>query len=170
MIFSADIATTTGWAFGIPGHTHPLFGEYRMASAIASEAHVFDNFETWLDDKMAMLTPRYAFIEDVFMPKSTFVAARLYGLRAIAKMTFHRHSVRVRIVPTQTVQRFMTGQGRWPKGQKKAATMRACERLGWHPTSDNEGDALALWLYGEHEIAPRAAAERSAGPLWSKAS
>lgn len=170
MIATFDIATVTGWSFGSPGVSHPLFGEYRMAAAGASEAHVFDGFETWLDHKMTTLRPRYAFIEDVFMPKSTFVAARLYGLRAIAKMTFHRHAVRVRIIPTQTVQRFMTGQGRWPKGQKKAATMHACERLGWHPTTDNEGDALALWLFAEHEIAPRAAAGRSMGTLWATAS
>lgn len=102
------------------------------------------------------------------MPKSTFVAQRLYGLRAIAKMIFHRHGVRLRLVPVQTVQKFMTGQGSWPKGQKKAATMRACQALGWHPTSDNEGDALALWLYGEHEIAPHAAGRRSLGPLWQR--
>ncbi len=139
-----------------------------MAVAGASEAHVFDGFETWLEQKMTLLTPRHAFVEDTFMPSSSFVAQRLYGLRAIAKMVFHRHGVRLRLIPVQTVQRFVTGHGRWPKGEKKAATMRACEMYGWRPSTDNEAAALALWLFGEHEIAPRAAAGRSMGPIFAR--
>lgn len=161
-----DIATCTGFAAGMPGTPTPLFGEYRMAPVGASEEFVFDGFGAWLEHQFGLLRPQWCFIEDVFPPRSAVVAQRLYGLRAIALMTCHRHGVRRRSVPTHTVQKFMTAHGQWPKGQKKDATIRACYAMGWHPRTDNEADALALFAYAEHAIAPHAAGQRTAGPLF----
>lgn len=171
MLMALDIATTAGWAFGIPGTTRPLFGEHRMAPVGADESIVFDNFDRWLNTKIDVLHPQRVFAEDQFMAPtaSRIVMQRLLGMRAICTMVCRRRGVRLRWVPVTTVQRFFTGQGRWPRGEKKGATMRVCRLYGWSPQTDNQADALAVWLFGEHDITPLAAARRSVGPIFARA-
>lgn len=134
-----------------------------------SEAHVFDEFDEWLNQKLELLRPVYMFAEDTFMPRSSMVAKRLYGLRAETIRICHRRNVRLRWVPVSTVHRFFTGIGRSPAGQKKQATIRVCRNYGWSPQSDNMADALAVWLFAEHAIAPNISGQRSMGTLWARA-
>jgi hypothetical protein len=140
-----------------------------VAPVGANEAIVFDNFERWLGDKLDVLQPTWCFAEDQFMgaASSRMVMQRLLGMRAIAAMLCHRHGVRLRWVPVQTVQRFFTSRGQWPKGQKKAATIRACRAMGWNPQTDNQADALAVWAYGEAQVRPDL--PRAAGVLFARA-
>lgn len=140
-----------------------------MAPVGANEAIVFDGFERWLSHKITILRPAYVFAEDQFVPPkaSRDVMRRLMGMRAICALVCHRRDVPLRWVPVQTIQRFFTAHGRWPKGEKKAATLRVCNLYGWHPDTDNQADALALWLWGEHAIAPHVAGQRSMGSLFS---
>lgn len=172
MIASLDIASVTGWAAGPPGIHTPMFGEHRMAPVGANEAVVFDNFESWLNQKIDVLRPVYMRAEDQFMAPnaSRMVIQRLMGMRGICAMVCHRRGVRLRWVPVATVHRFFTGVGRHPRGEKKQATIAMCQRYGWNPQTDNQADALALWLWSEHEIAPDVAGRRSAGSLFARAS
>ena len=164
MIFTVDIATCTGWAFGPPGANPPLFGERQIAFAPASEEIIFDRFDAWFSGQLDTLRPRHIYAEDVFMPRSLMVARRLFGLRALAIAAARRRDLRINFVPVQTIQRFHTGVGRWPRGEKKAATIRMCQHYGWFPQTDNQADALAIWLFAEHAIAPHV--RRTAGSLF----
>jgi Holliday junction resolvasome RuvABC endonuclease subunit len=169
MILTIDAATTTGWAFGAPGSAVPMFGEHCMAERGIANAVAFDNFERWLTAKLTLLRPRYLYIEDIFPPRNRAVAQRLYGLRAITEMAAHRHDARLRSVTVHQVHRFFTGYGLQPKAEKKATTIRVCREYGWNVDTDNQADALSLWLYAEHQLAPSAASGRSRGTLFAAA-
>lgn len=168
MILALDIATTVGFSAGKPGG-HPIYGHYRMAEAGSPPGRVFRHFRDWLNHEADLIRPTHVFAEDQFVPPkaSREVMRRLLGLRAICEMVCDERDLRLQWVPVQTVQRFFTGHGRWPKGEKKAATMRFCNLYGWRPQDDNEADALAIFLWGEHQVSPHAGGRRSIGPLWS---
>lgn len=171
MILALDIATVVGFAAARAGE-RPIHGHYRVAEVGAPAGRVFCCFRDWLNHEADLLRPAYVFAEDQFVPAnaSRDVMRRLLGLRAVCEMVCDERDIRLRWVPVQTVQRFVSGFGRWPRGEKKPAMIRAIERYGWRPQDDNEADALGVFLYAEHQIAPHAAAARSTGSLWARAS
>ncbi len=45
-----------------------------------------------------------------------------------------------------------------------------CAVYGWHDLTEDEADALALWVYAEAVLFPRAVLKRGVGPLFVAAS
>ena len=163
-----DLATTVGWACGAPSQ-RPMWGHERMAPTGSGPGTVALNSMGWLDHKIGDLKPSHVFAEDQYLGGNRInpdVLRRLYGLRFMCEAMCEKHGASLTWVPIATVTKFFTGLARWPKGEKKQATMRICALYGWAVSDDNEADALALFLYGEHQLLPAAARTRSMGPLY----
>jgi Holliday junction resolvasome RuvABC endonuclease subunit len=124
------------------------------------------DYQKWLRGHCALLTPRWIFYESPFMGKDSAVALRLYGLEMVTLMVAHEFNTPAHKVVSSTMMKFFSGFGRWPKGEKKAASMRMAEAFGWKVQTDDESDALGILLYGESRVAPRLS--RSSGVLFSQ--
>lgn len=132
----------------------------------AAPAHVFIDYERWLNGQLELLRPDRVYAEDQFMPNNSFAAQRLYGLRAYTQAVVEKHRLPLLWVPTNTLAKFMTGRGGWRNSEdKKRATIAACRRMGFYPDDDNEGDALSVFFYAEALIDPLT--PRAAGPIFA---
>lgn len=168
IILALDVASTTGWACG-PVGGDPIYGHFALRPGGEWPGRVFSNYRRWLERQIDVLTPRRIYAEDQFMPRSLIVAQRLLGLRAITQMVSDERDIPLRWVPVQSLSGFFTGQGGMRSAAKKVEFMAVARRYGWHPQVSDEADALAVFLWGEHDVAPAAAGRRSAGELFAHA-
>lgn len=176
MILSLDLATTTGWCAGVPGGS-PTYGHHRFAPEGSGEGRISLNALIWLDQTIGELKPGFVYAEAQYLPVAgrggkgarPEVVQRLYALRGFTAAMCEKHGARLVWVPAVTITKFFTAFGKWPKGEKKAATIRVCQMYGFSPAQNDEADALAIWLYGEHAISPTLASGRSMGTLYAKA-
>lgn len=167
-LLALDIATIVGFAAGEVG-AQPIYGHFDLKPAGEWPGRVFSNYRRWLSRQIDVLSPTRVFAEDQFHARSMVVARRLLGLRAITEMLCDERDLPLRWVGVSTLAEFFTGQGHYRNSEaKKAATMVAAERLGWRPAVSDEADALAVFLWGEHQIAPQVAGRRSAGPIFQR--
>lgn len=101
------------------------------------------------------------------IPFNNDVTRRLYGFPAI--VLEHCDMVEVPVLEVQTgkVCKFFTNSGNWRgRENKKAATMRVCHAYGFAAATYDESDAIAVAMYLEALIWPRASEGRGVGPLF----
>ena len=162
-ILALDIATTTGWAYGQIG-ADPVWGSERMGGEGACAAAIFTTFDAWLRHFLDGLAPKIVYAEMPYIStKMPLAAERLYGFRALTEVRcFAADRDGPHWVPPAKITKLFTGLGQWPGGrvEKKTATIRVCAQYGWQGLSDDEADALALFVYGEHQIDANAAQQR----------
>lgn len=168
-----DLATVTGWSVGQPGE-RPLYGSRRNGGRPgASPGAILDDFESWLSEHLDFVRPAWIFYEAPYLAGSRTINPAtvqvLYGLSAILLMHAHRRGIAIRSVNISQATKHFTGfsWGRLGRAEKKAATIRMAKLYGWDVASDDEADALALFVYAENQVDPVAARQRSAGPLWA---
>jgi hypothetical protein len=58
----------------------------------------------------------------------------------------------------QAARRYLTGVGKFPKGEGKDVVFQWCQRLGWNPANMDESDAMAIWAMGCGQMSPAMAA------------
>jgi hypothetical protein len=95
------------------------------------------------------------------------VLRRLISMCGLVEMVAYEHQIQA----SNEICRHFTGRGSWGgRANKKAATQKMCAVYGWHDVTEDEADPLALWVYGEAELFPRAALKHGIGPLFVAAS
>jgi hypothetical protein len=192
-LLALDVATTTGFAHGLPG-MRPSWGTFRAGKTNAATGEVLNLFRNWLEERCRELQPRWIAFEAPYVPQVTparvrsasghavwtmpsrrtpiniHTLRRLISLCGLVEMVAHQHRIECREeLPTKITQSF-TGHGNWAgRENKKKATIRMCEVYGWPVANDNEADALALWVYAEAVLYPQAAQRHGAGPLFGRA-
>jgi Holliday junction resolvasome RuvABC endonuclease subunit len=175
-----DLATVTGWSAGHPGQC-PIWGHRRNGGRPgAPVGAILADFDDWLRGHLDTLQPSVIYYEAPFIPragkdgKSTINPATvlmLYSLKGILLADAHRRDLIAHDVNISKITTHFTGfsWGRAGRAEKKAATIRMAALYGWKVESDDEADALALFVYAENQVDPVAARQRSAGPLWAQA-
>jgi crossover junction endodeoxyribonuclease RuvC len=184
MILACDVATTTGFAWGNIGET-PKWNVVNF-SGKSGTGEVLAKFRFYLMDRILVLKPEILVFESPFIPVAraprfakagTGIAAvsgpppmnaltlrRLLAMTGLVEEIAFERGIKCREATVLDITRFFTGTTRHGgRANKKAATIEACRRLGWVTVSDDAADALSLWCYAEHIIAPQIAARRAAG-------
>lgn len=161
-----DLATTTGYAFGMPGDPPSEIesGYLKLPGKLGSGA-VFVAYETWLRAALARWQPRLVVYEAPFLDQhrtSIDVATRLIGLGVLTVKCCHEAKVyRVEQANNSAVKKAIVGSG---KGAK-ADMIFAVRQYGFNVSEDNEADAIGIWLYAERLHAPHV--KRTAGALFA---
>ena len=153
-ILALDIASTTGWAEGLPGD-RPISGAVqfkgtqaeRMGAMLAFLGARLSTFRYRLVIFEAPLDPRW-------MGKATnFNTSRLLlalsgGAEAVANQTGHTPKE----ADVGDVRRHMLGC-RPKAADAKQMVKDKARALGFEPRDDNEADAILLWHYARDMIA-----------------
>lgn len=187
-LLALDVATTTGWAYGLPGD-RPEFGHYRSGRPRDGAGEILSQFHTWLYRCCADWQPRMVVFEAPYVPRvaprkvrtrtgqvvstvpsgappiDIHVLRRLLAMCGLVEMVTHEQNIPCREEASNIICKHFTGNGSWGgRANKKAATQKMCAVYGWPNVSEDEADALALWVYAEAVLYPRS---RSAGPLFA---
>jgi hypothetical protein len=190
MILAFDVATRTGWASGEVGGI-PEWGVAEFTSK-SGTGEVLSRFRFWLMSKVLAIKPDLIAFEAPYVPVARaprFVKAgsvphgpfplmaaapgpppmnantlrRLLAMNGLVEEIAFERGIKCREATVLDISRFFTGTvTHGGRANKKAATIAACRRLGWDTVSDDAADALALWCYAEHVLAPVIASRRMA--------
>lgn len=149
-ILCLDLATQMGWCEGAPGEK-PTSGTVRLAPVGSSPAAIFGGLVDWLAQRLTTFRYRMIVYEAPMDPrhmKTNINTARmLLGMPAIVEgLAYQTGHHRLMEASVHDVRQHLLG-GRPPKGDAKRVVMDRLRVLGYAPRDDNEGDALALWLY-----------------------
>jgi hypothetical protein len=172
-ILALDLATNTGWAFGILGSVQPTFGSVRFGQAESSRTARFANCLEWTS---AFLKRQDETGLVVFEAPLHFGLRRgnsnagndelAYGLAAIVRAVARLRGVHdVREARTIDVRRFFLGVNPKRKDAKRQ-TIECCHALGLEVEDDNQADAVATWFYQCAQLQPQFGLQVS--PLFRK--
>jgi hypothetical protein len=156
-----DLATRTGWCEGVPGET-PTSGTLRLAPAGSSPAAVYGGLVAFLGTRLTALRYRAVAYEAPMDPrhmKTNINTARvLLGMPAIVEgLAYQTGHHRLFEANVHDVRKHLLGY-RPQAGEAKRVVMGALRQLGFDPRDDNEGDAIAGWLYACAVLSPGTAA------------
>lgn len=149
-ILALDIALKVGWC--IDGETGPRYGTW--TNPATGEAYRYLRFSEWLCDFFDVDPPDLCGHEAPLfgggkrrdgtkINMSAQTAGLLIGLSAHALSSCAAYGVRPEKVSVNTVRDKILGRGNAPKSQVVAYV----KALGFAPETDDEADAIALWLY-----------------------
>lgn len=167
ILLSLDLALKTGYAVG-PSDGKPLFGAYRIPHSPEDLGACLQHFGEWLEDSIAVHQPRVVVFEaPIFNAgKTSLATARLlYSLAGVTELICRRARVICREANLMTVKKFWAGTGRADKSQM----MEAARRYGFDVKTSDEADALAIWAYAVHLLAPKHAERFALGQVGARA-
>ncbi len=161
-ILCLDIATTFGWAKGLPGEK-PIIGSKRAAPPGASPGEILAGFAGWLNEELKTFPPAAVYYEGFLDPRqlggktnkqTMFVLISLAGM---CEFVCHSRGIwNCNRADQNTIRKHFVGKGRG--GQDiKALVMRQCDALGWEYPDNNGADAAALFSYASSLLAPESA-------------
>jgi hypothetical protein len=153
-ILALDLATTMGWAEGVPGTgDRPTCGTQRLAPSGSEPAAIFGGMIDFIARRMQAFQYRMVIYEAPFDPRvmgfktNVNTARMLLGLPAIVEGVCYQMGMHnLREANVNDVRKFLLGV-RPKKDEAKGAVIQRLRTLGHDPQDDNAADALALWLY-----------------------
>ncbi len=149
IIASLDLATSTGWA---AGHREdgPSWGRNVLPRTGTDIGAFLQPHDDWLDTFLHKWRPDVVTYEAPILHRSNTLQTcrKLYSLAGVTEMVCRRHHIRCHEVDNQKVKRFFTGYG----GKKGGRMIMAARDRGWKTASDDEADALGIWLYTAAKI------------------
>jgi hypothetical protein len=143
-ILALDLATTTGWAL------RAATGQI-LSGTVSFRPSRYDGggvrylrFRSWLDSMAADAGGiDVVHHEEIRRHLSTDSAHVHGGLLAILTSWCEERGIPYQGVPVGTIKRFIAGQG----NADKRAVIEAVRARGYHPSDDNEADAIAILLW-----------------------
>lgn len=144
-VLALDLGTTTGWAMQLAA------GGRIESGAVSFRPSRYDGggirylrFRGWLDSIAADVAGiGVVHYEEVRRHLSTDAAHVHGGLLATLTSWCEERSIAYQGVPVGTIKRFITGKG----NADKQAVIKAVRVRGFHPSDDNEADAIAVLLW-----------------------
>lgn len=165
-IFALDLASVAGLSYGYPGE-EPVCRSHRFSTPGVSLGRYVAEYVDWLIPNLVVYSPQAIAYEATILTQgntSIDTARKLMGIAARTEEVAFRRGIKVVSYPSSTVSKWFCGYG-GAGDRKKKAVYDACRTLGWTPQNFDESDALALWAYACHELAPKARERRYLGPL-----
>jgi len=173
-LLALDIASTTGWATDGPddpkGRPRPIGGHFRAGTVDGNYGDAYVDFGDRLNELLSVHQPDAVAFEAPLpvamgsnfggIKASAATIRKLLGLTAICEEKVTRRGIKLYECNVQDVRGHFCNN----RLAKKDEVMRTCRILGWAPTDDNVGDAMALWDFARAGL--RAGAAASAGPLF----
>jgi len=174
MIFALDLATKSGFAYGLPGAV-PRSGSVILKKPNEGRAVAFANLiaflaAEWTIARPALVVKEAALALEAFKTLGMSEAnVRLqYGLHSIVEGMAVRFKVPIGLNPAtgndptdSVVRKHFIGTGRvGTRDETKAAVVTRCQLLGLMPRDshdDNRGDAIATWDWACAHLARRPA-------------
>lgn len=164
IILAVDAARVLGWSYGRAGEP-PISGAIECAKAGQHRAATFSGAGQWITrfvkahpvDLLVIEAPFHASLQT-----NQQTADVLLGLPAVLEFMAYQFGVRrMERVNQSSVKKHFVAKG---NGDQKAPIRRKCIALGWVTQDEadadkgfNRTDALAVWSYAEHQIAPKIA-------------
>lgn len=150
-ILALDIATTTGWAEGLPGE-RPTSGSLRLAPPGSPHAAVYGAMMAFLGARLTAFHYRLVIFEAPLDPRwkgamtNTNTARLLLGLPAVVEAVAYQTGHAINEATSGDVRKHMLGC-RPKAADAKPLVIAKARELGFSPRDDNEADALMLWHY-----------------------
>lgn len=154
-ILGLDLAKHTGFAVG-HGDCEPEFGVHVLPDTREDVGLYLVKHEDWLVNFIATHKVEFVCYESPIIRggknpktgkwelKTTITTLRkLYGLASETERLCHRLDLQCAEVPLQTIKKYLAGNGRADKPQMIAAA----RARGFDVKTDDEADALGIWLY-----------------------
>ena len=143
-VLALDLGTTTGWALRTrDGHITSGTAIHRTDRWQGGGMR-FLRFRQWLTEVKHGSDGLDSVVFEEVRRHAGVDAAHTYGgWLAVLTAWCEHHVIPYEGVPVGTIKRFATGRG----NADKAAMIAAMQARGFHPTDDNEADALALLLW-----------------------
>jgi Holliday junction resolvasome RuvABC endonuclease subunit len=144
IILALDLGTTTGFAIKV--------ADIRITSGtVTFRPGRFEGggmrylrFRHWLDELVKLSGPIDRIVFEEVRRHAGTDAAHVYGgLMGTLTAWCEHHTIPYEGVPVGTIKRFATGKG----NAGKEAVIAAMRARGFHPSDDNEADALAILLW-----------------------
>ncbi|MEM1149059.1 MAG: hypothetical protein AAGI03_00670 [Pseudomonadota bacterium] len=153
MILALDIASSTGWAFGLPG-TRPITGTISVDGSLGDRMRYLCGH---LHNLIADLEPEIIIFEEPWLSAGKGSAKTMRGLiclAGVAEMVAANQKVQIVETTADTWRKHFVGVTTAPRAVKGKATRRAwikaivaqrCAALGWSFSNDDESDACGIW-------------------------
>jgi crossover junction endodeoxyribonuclease RuvC len=144
-VVALDLATRTGWAYGLAHLNRPVFGTCKIIAPPDEPGAFYVHFSRWLAEFLTEVNARVVIYESPVLPRLTRIETlrRLYWMGGQTEMICASREADCYEAAPSTVKKFWTGSG----AAKKADMMASARARGYCVTDDNQADALALWHY-----------------------
>lgn len=165
LILALDLATTTGYAIGLPGDV-PRCGTAHFAGPNGASINaIFANALTFFSGFLKQEPRPVSLILEAMLPPEAMKGETsrrtrdlLAGLHGIVRATAHCRGIfEISDVGVLAVRRHFCGDQR----ANKADVLERCKILGWRPTNHNEADAAACWHFACSLVRPEVAIQCS---------
>ncbi|MGH6629377.1 MAG: hypothetical protein ACREB3_06570 [Burkholderiales bacterium] len=147
-ILALDIASKSGWCYGVPPRDAPsspllLYRAVSVSGSIGAKcSQLFD----FLDRLVTRTGPR-AILFEAPLSRNFHTARITFSLCGIAEMVAHRRHVPIcKEAKPLTVRKHFVGKCRRGDDGKRD-TIERCNALGFETSDSDEADAIALWHY-----------------------
>ena len=154
-IFSLDLSSRTGWAFGHIEDDRPRSGVWVLPGP-SDLGRTFASFENMLLDAIDVHRPDVVVLEAAISGgqgggTSQNVTEQQIGLLAHARSTCYRHDVRLVTKAASSMRKEVIGVGRFPTGTAKKSIMAWLSARGFQFSGDDAADAIIAWLWAKKE-------------------
>lgn len=177
-LLALDPATTTGWAYGLPGE-EPTFGSIGFGGPGVCNGEVIGKFRAWLLETCYRIKPRAVCFESPYVPRpkknpkpgekdviNPLTLRRLYAIAGEIEAVAWQLRIECLEATTGEICKYFTGtQYHGGRDQKKAAIMARARQYGWDVRDTDAADAVALWAMAENIFDPVASSRRGDGDL-----
>ena len=153
-VLALDLATTTGWAYGVPGDK-PACGHVRFGVKGVSHAQTYRAFRQWMESwwsaEKSGNKPDLIVYESPAIPSFMRGQTNIETTRLLFGLAEHLEEWclgRVDLCSATVAQVRSHFIGHNMKAKiAKPLTLERCRDMGWEVANTDEADAAALWSY-----------------------
>jgi Holliday junction resolvasome RuvABC endonuclease subunit len=142
-VLALDLGTVTGWAMHAGNRKIESGTVSFRPSRYDGGGMRYLRFRGWLNSVSANAGLTSIYFEEVRRHAGTDAAHLYGGFMATLTAWCEQQKVAYQGVPVGTIKRFIAGKG----NADKTAVVNAVRARGYHPTDDNEADAIAILLW-----------------------
>lgn len=163
-VLALDLATTTGWAWHLPGMPRPLFGAFRLPGDARAVGQPADALERWLREQALLLRPHGGISHFMFEAQHISSRAnvdtlyRLIALGGIVEKFAYQVKGHCYKVDISTWRKHFIGRGSGfkrtadkksylPGEDPKELAIQRCAEYGWHTDVADAAEAVGILDY-----------------------
>lgn len=154
-LLALDLSTVrVGWALGAPDCERPRFGGFEPRGVEIPRK--LSSVRGWLMDMLDTNDVAYLAYESQFIGANATTGMTLVQLGGVVEQAADERRVPVGTVAISSWKKELTGHG----SASKQDVMSVIRSRGWEPKSQDEADAIGVWLYAVKCKSPKIYRER----------